>query len=262
MREIIFKQQGIPQLKEGLLDIKKNYLIINERKNKINELAFDNPVSGTVYGTLLNYEGSYKELEHKMYEDPYKEPPKAPILYIKPINTFASAGSKIPLPSDVNEVKIGAALGIVFGKTTTKVKEEEALNFVLGYTIVNDVQIPHTNVYRPAIKEIARDGFCPIGPWIVKKEFVKNPDSLSIRVAINGNIKQENSTANLIRPIRKLISDVTEFMTLYSGDVLLVGIPECAPLAKAEDHVLIEIEGIGVLENTVKKEQSLVGERV
>lgn len=262
MREIIFKQQGISQKKEGALDLNKSAVILNGIEYKIDELSFDNPVDGMVYGTLLNYKDSYKAFEQKMVENPYKEPPKAPILYIKPINTFLSSESVILLPSDVTEVKIGAALGIVFGKTTTKVKEEEALDYVLGYTIVNDVQIPHASVYRPAIKEIARDGFCPMGPWIVKKEFVPNPDHLAIQVTINGKIRQESSTENLIRPIRKLISDVTEFMTLHSGDVLHIGVPGNAPLAKAEDSILIEIEGIGVLKNTVKKERSLAGEWV
>lgn len=262
MKEIIFKLQGSAQVKEGLYDNEKNLVTVNESSKSIDDLEFDIPVNGTIYGTLLNYKGAYKQYEDKMNESPYKQPPKAPILYIKPINTHVANGSSIYVPKHVEHLKMGAALGIVVGKAATKVTEQSALDYVLGYVIVNDVQIPHESIYRPAIKEIARDSFCPIGPWIVKKEFVKNPDDLSIRVYVNGELKLENSTANLIRPINKLIVDVTEFMTLNEGDVLLVGIPEDAPLAKAEDRVTIEIEGIGKLDNVLKYEDALVGEKI
>ena len=134
-------------------------------------------------------------------------------------------------------------------------KEEEALSFVSGYTIVNDVSVPHDSVYRPAIKQKARDGFCPVGPWIMPKECINNPNSLQIEVFINGQLRQQNNTQHCIRSVTKLLADVTEFMTLRPGDVLLTGVPEKAPLAKAGDVVRIEINGVGVLENKLVQEQ-------
>ena len=112
--------------------------------------------------------------------------------------------------------------------------EENALTYVAGYTIVNDVSVPHDSVYRPAVQHKARDGFCPIGPWIIDRHEVDNPDDLTIRVFINDKLQQENSTSNLIRSVSRLLADVTEFMTLSPGDVLLVGVPEEAP--QAEDR--------------------------
>lgn len=261
MKTVRLKMSGIQHYREAKVDVENGEIEIAGTSYKQEEVSYDIPVSGTVYGTLLNYQGEYKQLEKAMYEAPYLAPPKAPILYIKPVNTFASAGSMIVLPEDISELEMGAALGVVIGKSATKVNEVEALSYVEGYTIVNDVTIPHDSVYRPAIKEKARDGFCPIGPWVVTRDSVDSPNDLQIRVRINGVLKQENNTKNLIRSVEKLIADVTAFMTLAKGDVLLVGIPEDPPVARINDVVQIEINKIGILENTITTEEALVGGR-
>lgn len=253
------KRLGVKQMKEATLDLNAKKVKLENNNYSIDELSYDVPVSGTVYGAALNYKGAYDALEPAMNEDPYKAPPKAPILYIKPVNTFTSAGTSIPLPDDASELSMGAALGVVIGKTATKVDKEKVLDYVSGYTIVNDVSIPHESVYRPALKEKARDGFCPIGPWIVDRDSIEDPNALQVRVLINGVVKQENTTANLVRSVEQLLADVTDFMTLFEGDVLLVGIPENAPLAGNDDFVQIEIEGIGTLENKVTEEKVVAG---
>ncbi|KAB7707048.1 4-hydroxyphenylacetate isomerase [Bacillus aerolatus] len=253
------KFRGVPQSDEVNVRAAEGVVEKNGNQLGLNELAFDAPVSGTIYGTLLNYKGALEALGGEVNEAPYKAAPKAPILYIKPANTINSHSLPIPLPEGVSELEIGAALGVVIGRTATRVSEEEALEYVAGYTVVNDVSIPHASVYRPAIKQKARDGFCPVGPWVVNREEVDNPDSLITRVFINGELRQENTTANLIRPVAKLIADVTDFMTLNAGDTLLVGVPENAPLAKAGDEVRIEIDGVGCLENKVVRENELAG---
>lgn len=257
MQKVTLKLQGIEQLLEA--EVNHQTVEINGVEYNFDSIPVDSPINGTMYGTLLNYQGEYQALESSMEEEPYKRPPKAPVLYIKPKNTFISHRNAIPLPENMDALQIGAALGIVIGKTTTKVKKEEAQNFVAGYTIINDVSIPHKSVHRPAVKEKSRDGFCPIGPWIVSSDSVENPNDLNIKVLINGEVKQENSTRNLVRSVEKLIADVTEFMTLYKGDVLLVGVPENAPLAKENDLVKIEIENIGAIENRVIKESNVIG---
>ncbi|WP_203363006.1 fumarylacetoacetate hydrolase family protein [Bacillus sp. REN10] len=211
--------------------------------------------TGTIYGTALNYKGALVALGEAVNGAPYNSPPKAPVLYIKPANTLNEHGKPIPLPKGVLELEVGACLGVVMNRTTTKVSEEEALQFVEGYIVVNDVSIPHESLYRPAIKQKARDGFCPISSQMIQQEAVTNPDSLGVRVWINGELRQENTTANLVRSISRLLADVTEFMTLYSGDILLVGVPEQPPLAKAGDRIRIEIDEVGFLENTVVPEE-------
>lgn len=230
---------------------------VNGQKQPISDVSWNPPVNGTVYGVLLNYQGTLDEMKNEFNEAPYKQPPKAPVLYIKPANTVSGCNQPIPLPEGEEELEIGGALALVIGKTATRVKAEEAFNYIEGYTIANDVSIPHDSFYRHAIKQKARDGFCPIGPWIVSQDDVTDPEQLETRVYINGELKQQNNTRNLVRSIPELLEDVTEFMTLNRGDILLVGVPEQAPHAKAGDEIRIEIEGIGALVNTVISEKKL-----
>lgn len=220
------------------------------------DLHLNAPVNGTIYGVLLNYKGTLEELGNQMYEPPHKQPPQAPILYIKPANTINAPNHYVPMPIGETQLEVGASLGIVIGKTACKVSESDAMNYVKGFTIANDVSIPHESVYRPAVKYKSRDGFCPVGPWIVEKNAITCPDKLSLQVYVNGELCQENTTINLVRSIPKLIQDVTEFMTLNEGDMLMTGVPEQAPLVKIGDQVRISIEGIGVLENTITSEET------
>jgi 5-oxopent-3-ene-1,2,5-tricarboxylate decarboxylase/2-hydroxyhepta-2,4-diene-1,7-dioate isomerase len=208
----------------------------------------------TVYGVLLNYKGALAALGDTVNEPPYKAPPKAPVLYIKPANTWIGDGAPIPVPGDVEALQMGAALGVVIGRTACRVPAESALDYVAGYTVVNDVSVPHGSFYRPSIRFKCRDGFCPIDTAVVDRARVSNPDALRVRVFVDGALRQENTTANLIRPTARLIADVTEFMTLAEGDMLLTGVPENAPLARAGQRVAIEIEGVGRLENPLVAE--------
>lgn len=250
MKNIKYKLLGRQQLQEFNLENQ-------DPLQKDNTPRFDVPITGMIYGALLNYKGEVEAISDTLHQEPYKAPPKAPILYIKPENTKIAHKMPIPLPANVAELQVGAALGIVIGRTASKVSIEEAFDYIDGYTIVNDISIPHESVYRPAISQKARDGFCPVGPYIVEKHSSIQPDRLKIQVFINNELCQENTTANLIRPVAQLLSEMTSFMTLDPGDVVLVGVPEHPPLVKAGDHIRIEIEQIGVLENQVVREEEL-----
>jgi 5-oxopent-3-ene-1,2,5-tricarboxylate decarboxylase/2-hydroxyhepta-2,4-diene-1,7-dioate isomerase len=258
MSKAKIKLRGLLQVNEADVNPADHTVELNGKRYSTDKLPWDAPVSGTIYGTLLNYRGALAALGEAVNAAPYKAAPKAPVLYIKPVNTIIGYGMPIPLPADVLELEIGAALGVVIGRTATRVSEEQALEHVAGYTVVNDVSIPHDSVYRPAVSQKARDGFCPVGPWVIERDAVTNPDALGVRVFINGELRQENTTANLIRSVARLIADITDFMTLNIGDTLLVGVPEGAPLAKAGDRVRIEIDGVGSLENTIIPEHELI----
>lgn len=257
MKTALVKLAGSQSLQEVVINADMKTITLSNKTFDLEKLNLDIPVNGTVYGTLLNYKGELEALGSQLNEAPYKNPPVSPVLYIKPVNTLTAANKPIPLPNDTNELQIGAALGIVFDKVTSKVSEQNALDHILGYTIVNDVSIPHESYFRPAIKQKARDGFCPVGPWIVKKENIATPDDLAINVFINGELRQQNTTTNLIRSVSKLISEVSQFMTFNKGDTLLVGVPENQPLAQNHDTIRIEIEGIGYLENSIRFEEEL-----
>lgn len=215
-------------------------------------LAFDVPpyrLSGIVYGVLLNHRPALAALGDAASAPPYKAPPKAPVLYVKPRNTLASSGDAVVVPSDAPELEVGACLGIVIGRTACRVNETNALEHVAGYTIVNDVSVPHASFYRPSIRFKARDGFCPIGPRVTARNAIANPDALAVRVHVDGELVHQTTTGDRQRPVARLLSDVTEFMTLSPGDVLLLGVSNGAPRVRAGQHVAIEIDGLGRLEN-------------
>lgn len=209
------------------------------------------PVTGTVYATLLNFRGALHALGESVHAAPYLAPPNAPILYLKPVNTHAGHGAAVALPPGEDALRVGASLAIVFGRQATRVDARDALDYVAGYTVAADISVPHDSYYRPAVRQQCRDGYCPLGPWIVAAADVPNPDALAITVRVNGQIRQQNHTSNLIRPVAQLIAEVTAFISLRAGDLLLVGVPEGAPLAHAGDRIEIDIEGVGVLAHSV-----------
>ena len=207
----------------------------------------------TVVGALLNFRGAWAAMEPAMHKEPHFKPPQHVVLYLKPANTWRADGDAVVLPDGVEEVEVGATVGIVMGASASRVNERDALRYVAGYVAVNDITVPHSAVLRPPIRQKCRDSFCPIGQ-VVPATAVPDADALEIRAYVNGELKATNSTANLVRPIAKLIADVTDFMTLAPGDVLLVGVPENVPRARAGDRVAVEIEGVGRVENVVRAE--------
>jgi 5-oxopent-3-ene-1,2,5-tricarboxylate decarboxylase / 2-hydroxyhepta-2,4-diene-1,7-dioate isomerase len=209
------------------------------------------PVSGTVYAAALNVRSVLEALGDAVAAPPYKAPPQAPVLYIKPPNTFRPHKGVVPVPHDVWELEVGATLAVVFGRPVSRTSEADALDGVIGYTVAIDVCIPHNSVFRPAIRQRCSDGFLPIGPGIMEKEAVGDPDALRIRVLVNDVERQDFTTAELVRPVRRLIADISDFMTFAAGDVLLVGLPAGCPRACAGDRVSAIIDGVGGLDCTL-----------
>ncbi|HWT36321.1 MAG TPA: fumarylacetoacetate hydrolase family protein [Paraburkholderia sp.] len=199
------------------------------------------PVSGAVYGTLLNDRAALDALGDAVHAAPYKAPPKAPVLYVKPRNTFAGHRAHIVVPNGEEGVQIGGSLGIVIGRTACRVSVDNALAHVAGYTIVADLCVPHESVYRPSVRFRARDGFCVMGPAVVARRHVADPDALPIAIRIEGRAPFNASTSTSIRHVARLIADVTEFMTLSPGDVLTLGVPHGAPVAHGGNAVSIAI---------------------
>jgi len=208
----------------------------------------------TVVGALLNFRGEWAAMEPAMHREPHFKPPQHVVLYLKPANTVAGDGDAIVLPAGVTQVQVGATLGVVIGASAARVPESEAMAYVAGYVPVNDVTVPQATVLRPPIKHKCRDTFCPIGAQ-VPASAVRDPGDLAIRAYVNGELRATSSTRELVRPLPRLLAEVTEFMTLEPGDILLVGVPENVPLAQAGDRVAVEIEGVGRVENPVRAQE-------
>ena len=206
-------------------------------------------LSGVVYGTLMNHAPALAALGAAASEAPYKAPPQAPVLYIKPRNTLTVEGAAVEVPVGVPELEVGAALGLVIGQTACRLTRENALAHLAGYTVVNDLSVPHTHFYRPSVQLKAHDGFCPISQRVTAAKEVKDPNHLQVKVWVDGQLVQETSTDHRVRDVEQLLVDVTDFMTLQPGDVLMIGVSAGAPLVRAGQHIEIEIEQVGRLQN-------------
>lgn len=206
-------------------------------------------LSGVVYGALLNHAHALAAMEAAARQAPYSAAPHAPVLYVKPRNTLVGHGDAIVVPADAPGLEVAACLGIVIGRTAFRLPEGQALEHVAGYTIVGDISVPHDSFYRPSIRFKARDGFCPIGPRVVPRSEIADPDALAVRVHVDGALVQETTTGERIRPVARLLAEVSAFMTLSPGDVLLLGASAGAPCVRAGQRARIEIDGLGQLDN-------------
>jgi 5-oxopent-3-ene-1,2,5-tricarboxylate decarboxylase/2-hydroxyhepta-2,4-diene-1,7-dioate isomerase len=209
---------------------------------------------GTVYGTLLNHRAALAALGDAVHQPPYKAAPKAPVLYIKPRNCHIGPGDAIVVPAGAGEVEIGANLGIVIGRETCRVAEADALACVAGYTVCNDVSLPHASFYRPSLRFKCRDTFLPIAPGIAAARDLIAPDEAGFAVEVDGRTLQQGRMDGMQRPVARLIAEVSAFMTLNPGDVLMLGTPHGAPRARAGQRVAITIDGVGTLANPLVAE--------
>lgn len=216
--------------------------------------ALDKAAAGTLFGVALNYQGLLRSRLEEFQQPPYQKPPVKPVLFIKTANTRNGHGLPVVFPAGVERLQPGPALGVVIGKDASRVSEAEAMSHVAGYLIVNEFSLPEDSYYRPAVKAKCRDGFCPIGPELVPASQIANPNALGIRLLVNGELRQQNSTANWVRNIPQLIAELSEFMTLHAGDVLITGTPEGRVDVQPGDIVAVEIDGLGRLVNTVVAE--------
>jgi 5-oxopent-3-ene-1,2,5-tricarboxylate decarboxylase/2-hydroxyhepta-2,4-diene-1,7-dioate isomerase len=239
---------------------RKNDQVINLQAQAAFEVPLENnllpAVSGAVIGVALNDKTLYQSLEKQFNEKPHVSPPKTPVLHIKTNNTHIGYGDTIRIPSNMGAVFSGPSLGIVIGKKACRVTEESALDYVQGYTIVNEVSLAETSFYRPAVKAKCRDTFCPIGPWVIDAADVDTPQDLTIKTYINDTLCHETNTNQMIYSIEQVIAYISSFITLEAGDMIIAGTPlrtESLEI-KADDVVMVEIEKIGRLVNPVAAE--------
>lgn len=209
---------------------------------------------GTVYGVLLNAQDEWEALSPQMGQPPYKAPPQAPVLYIKTANTWSADGSAIALPAHAPEVEVGASIAMVIGAPAHHVKASDALRHVAGYVLMNDLSIPHASFFRPPVKFKNLDGFLGIGAQVATPQQISDPAGLQLAVRINGTLRQTVDFSRMRRRAAQLLADVSDIMTLHTGDVLMLGCGAARPLARAGDRIDISAPGLGTLGNTLAQE--------
>lgn len=210
--------------------------------------------SGTLFGVALNYQGLLDQHLAAFQQAPYQKPPSKPVLFIKTPNTRNQHGGVVLHPQG-ERLQPGPALGVVIGQRASRVSLENAMAHVAGYVVVNEFSLPEDSYYRPAVKAKCRDGFCALGPELMPRDHVANPSRLSLQLFVNGELRQQNSTANWVRDIPQLIAEISEFMTLHEGDVLITGTPEGRVDVQPGDTVEVEISGVGRLISHIQAEE-------
>lgn len=205
-------------------------------------------LSGTVLGVLMNHRPALAALGDAVDQPPYKAPPRAPVLYLKPRNTWLASGGVVRVPADAPELVFGASLAAVIARPARGVAAAAALDHVAGWLLVGDVFVPHDLYYRPSLRWRVRDGFCPLAAAAVPRDAVPQPDALTLSVAVDGALVQQASTGERVRDVARLIADVSEFMTLNPGDVLMTGVAWGAPRVRAGQQVRVTAPGLAELQ--------------
>jgi 2-keto-4-pentenoate hydratase/2-oxohepta-3-ene-1,7-dioic acid hydratase in catechol pathway len=188
--------------------------------------------------------------------------PTSPIIFSKFSNALTGHRNVISLPTAAKSFDYEAELVIVMGKTAKNVTEEEALSYVFGYANGNDFSARDVQfISSQWLLGKTSDGFAPVGPWIVTKDEIPNPDNLTIECFVNGEKRQSSNTKDMIFNCSQIISHISQYMTLKPGDIIFTGTPNGVILGypetkqiwlKAGDKVSVKIEKLGTLENELK----------
>jgi 2-keto-4-pentenoate hydratase/2-oxohepta-3-ene-1,7-dioic acid hydratase in catechol pathway len=184
------------------------------------------------------------------------EVPDEPIFFAKAPSALLPHEGKIALPPDIGRVDHEVELAVVIGKSATRVPADDAMEHVAGYTILNDVtaramQRHDIEERKPWFRSKSFDTFCPMGPYLVPRDAVQDPHDLELTLWVNGEVKQQASTRDMVFDIPALIEYISRHMTLTPGDIIATGTPEGISELKSGDLVECEITGLGRLRNPV-----------
>jgi 2-keto-4-pentenoate hydratase/2-oxohepta-3-ene-1,7-dioic acid hydratase in catechol pathway len=178
--------------------------------------------------------------------------PNAPSYFLKPPSTLARSGDPIVRPRGCRYLNYEGEVALVVGRRMKRVVEEEALDHVEAYSVANDFGVhDFRHADRGSMLRVkGQDGFCPIGPVLVDAAEVE-PDDLTIRTFVNGELAQEGNTGELLFPFAFMLADLSRLITLEPGDVLLTGTPANSRPVRPGDVVEVDVEGIGRITNPI-----------
>jgi acylpyruvate hydrolase len=188
-----------------------------------------------------------------------REIPEIPVVFAKFSNTLIADGDPIPKPVISDQLDYEAEFAFIIGKQGKNISQDDAMDYVVGYTVANDVSVrDYQKVTLEWLKGKTFDGTLPLGPCIVTKDEILNPHKLEISLTVNGEERQHSNTQNLVFNVPFLVSFLSKIMTLEPGDLILTGTPGGVGVAREPqtflrhgDQVRVEIEKVGSLENKV-----------
>jgi 2-keto-4-pentenoate hydratase/2-oxohepta-3-ene-1,7-dioic acid hydratase in catechol pathway len=222
----------------------------------------------TIYCAGANYSDHMLEMARALNSEPEPDPHRVglkPWHFIKASRTLADPGSKVTLPPASKEVDWEAELTAVIGQQAKDVSLENALDYVAGYTVANDLSArdlmrrppvrPTSPFFSDWVGQKCFDGACPLGPWIVPASDIPDPQNLGIKLWVNDLIKQDSNTSKMIFNLAEQISHLSSRLTLYPGDLVLSGTPSGVGAARKEflkpgDVVKVWVENVGTLTHT------------
>ncbi|MGM0215122.1 fumarylacetoacetate hydrolase family protein [Enterococcus sp. AZ109] len=186
--------------------------------------------------------------------------PKHPVYFSKRVNQTVKPDGMIQAHADITEkLDYEVELAVIIGKTCSKISPDEVFDAIFGYTVGNDVSARDMQAaYGQFMFGKSLDGFAPLGPWIVTKDELSQPPHVNLKTYVNGELRQNSNTSDLIFDLPYMISELSQGITLEPGDILLTGTPAGVGMGfqppkflQAGDEVICEIEGIGQLRNTI-----------
>jgi len=203
--------------------------------------------SSKAIGVALGYTDHAVELDLEL--------PEEPILFQKMVSSYIGHKANIVSPRNIDYMHYECELVAVIGLPARKVKAADALAYVKGYTIGNDVTIRDfvTNYYRPPIKAKGFDTFGPVGPFLTSADEI-DPTNVGLRTYVNDELRQEGNTKHLRHSVADLIEYISDYMTLFPGDMIWSGTPEGISHIYPGDRLRLEVDGLGALENQVVEE--------
>ena len=190
----------------------------------------------------LNYQDHAAELDMDL--------PDEPVLFLKPPTTVIGPADPIIYPPESRQVDYEAELAVIVGQNAHKISVDDASNYIAGYTVLNDVtarDLQQKDGQWTRAKSF--DTFCPLGPWM---ETDLDPANQRISMRVNGELKQNSNTRNMIFPVEELFSFISHIMTLNPGDVIATGTPPGVGQLQVGDLAEAMVEGVGTLRNRVK----------
>ncbi len=204
---------------------------------------------GNIFGIALNYKNLYAALRQQFNQPPYLKEPIHAVMFIKTPNTRNRSGCPV-IKRQGDRLTPGPCVGVVIGSNSFQLSADQVNQHIAGYVVVNEWSLFEDSYYQPSVKAKCQDGFCVIGTPVSKHQ-IAQVDQLEMRVFINGTLKQSGNTADWIRSPTQIIAEVTQYMPLYRGDIILTGTPEGRVAVQHGDEVRIEIDQLGEVVNSI-----------
>jgi 2,4-didehydro-3-deoxy-L-rhamnonate hydrolase len=225
------------------------------------------PEPRNLYMAGANYADHAREMRGLPAEAPIEPSPHGPFFFLKPTTTVIGPGATVVVPDGVKRLDWEVELAAVIGRPAHRVSQEDALAYVAGYTVINDISARDRFKREPAPEPpmtfdwFAQKGHatsCPMGPWIVPSRFCANAADLAMTLTVNGNVEQRSSTSQMIFSLAQQIAYLSAIVALLPGDVISTGTPAGVGAGKGRflqpgDEVVAAIDGLGELCNPVKE---------